>query len=181
MDSVLPYLLVAFNKAYDFFACMKELVMKMLNVVIESFIEDLWVFPDTNRMPLKVKDSWIQPPYLNANPHMFFYPSQNKFRGVRNPEISTRGKMTDLITIELVNNTGVHLFEMTEFFNSLRWQAEAAPSLYEMVLVYSIISGVIFTQSVLERCSIVVQTLEHESKKISLTDEVMKRPFSGWV
>jgi hypothetical protein len=160
---------------------MKALFLKLLSAIVESFIEDLWVFSDTNTMPLKAKDSWTQPPFLSSEPHMFFYPSQNKFRSIRNTEIATRGKMSDLITIELVNNSGIHLFEMTEFFNSLRWQTERVPSLYEMVLVYSIVSGVIFTKSVLEGCSIVVQTLEHESKKISLADEVVKRPFSGWV
>ena len=178
---MLSILLPWFNKTCDFLECMKALFIKILNAIIESFIEDLWVFSDTNTMPLKAKDSWTQPPFLSSEPYMFFYPSQKKFRSIRNTEIPTRGKMSDLITIELVNNSGIHLFEMTEFFNSLRWQTERVPSLYEMVLVYSIVSGVIFTKPVLEGCSIVIQTLEYESKKISLADEVVKRPFSGWV
>ena len=178
---MLSILLPWFNTAYDFLEYIRVLFIKIVSAVVESFIDDLWVFSDTNTIPLKAKESWSQLTFLTAQPYMFFYPTERKFLNIRNSEIHTRGKMTDLITIELVTSNGVHLYEMTEFFNSLRWKEELVPSLYEMIIVYLMVNRLIFTKTVLEGCSINIQTIDHESKRIFLTDEIVKRPFSGWV
>jgi hypothetical protein len=87
-------------------------------------------------------------------------------------------KMDDIILAELVDSSGVGVCDMSELFHSVSWNF--APSLYELVIVNTLMNKIVVSEEYLNGCVLNVTTLTHPSLSIKMSSSVVKEPFSSW-
>lgn len=147
-------------------------VRRTLHSVKEAHKEDVWVFIDRNSTPLLLKEDKVSDHYTNC---LLFYPKTNIFF-LHNRLVENRIESFDCVDVRLGSQENV-----TGFFMNLRWKQSTAPTLYECVLLYSILKGEpLSKQEITSKCLVVLDS-DASEHTILLGSELAKRRFTSWV
>jgi hypothetical protein len=157
-----------------------ELVCNKVDVAVkaiqDSNVSDVLIFRNRNESPLLYKGNAL--PVLKGS-HLVYSVGDTKFYESAHAHASSEIlKMDDIIMAELVDASGVGVCEMSEFLHSVRWTS--APSVYEFVLVNTLLSKICLSKEYLSTCSLNVTTLENPSLSIKLGDPLVKDDFVSW-
>lgn len=148
-----------------------------LKAVADSNIPNILVFRNRNESPWLLKES--DRPVLKG-PHLCYCINDSKFYELAaftdvSGEIS---RMDDIILAELVDSSGLGVCDMSHLFHSVSWSL--APSLYELVLINTLMNKIVISEEYLNGCVLNVTTLTHPSLSIKMSSTLVKEPFSSW-
>jgi hypothetical protein len=149
-----------------------EWVSLTLHAIQQAHKEDVWIFIDRNSTPLLLKEDKVSDYYTNC---LLFYTKSNTFL-LHNRLVENRTESFDCVDIRLGSQENV-----TGFFMNLRWKQSTAPTLYECVLLYSILKGEPLSKQEITSKSLVVLDSNASEHTILLGSELAKRRYTSWV
>ena len=148
-----------------------EFTRKSVKGILDAHTSKEWVFLSRNTAPWSTTT-------LSDNYPMIYNPSENLFSFNTCDIVASKGSFGDVVTAELKQDDII--YDLSSFFHKVKWytSSNAAPSLYEMSLVYCLSNNLIYTKEKLEKFSLNVLTADGKNIKQPLTkcyDE-----FNGW-
>jgi hypothetical protein len=148
-----------------------------VKAVKDSNIPDSLVFRNRNECPWRLKEN---SGYVLKGVSLCYSVNERKFYDLPGT-VSPVKRMDDIILADLIDISGNSICDMSEFLHSLRWTDSASPSLYELVLVNTLLNKIVASHEYLQGCTLKVMTLTtNPSLKIKLSSEKVKEPFTSW-
>ena len=129
----------------------------------------IWVFTHRNACPWRTTT-------IPRN-ILYFHPEKKSFC-VKTRTPTTKKRMDDLVTAEIFDSNNILVADVSEFFQSI--SLEAAPSLYEIVLLSFLRNNILLTQDELETYTLRVMTIDIDTLDISLNSTKAKEDFVSW-
>ena len=164
---MLLQLLSLLNFITNLYEKIQAFVSKSWSAASKAHIPDVWVFTHRNATPWQGKE---------AIPNtLSFYPEKNQFF----KDATSKKSMDDLVTAEILDASGLLVSDATEFFHNIRW-SEIAPSVYEIVLLFFLLQGIVFPKELLTSYALRVMTINAETLDIPLNNSKAWEEFSGW-
>lgn len=148
-----------------------DIAIKAIN---DSSIPDTLIFRKRNESPWLVKEN---AGHVIKDVRLCYSVTHNNFfdfTGIPMEE----NKMEDIIVAELLDASGQSICDMSSFFHSMKWSF--APSMYECVIVNTLLNKIVVSDKYLEECSLNIMTLTNPSLKIELSSKFAKEPFVSW-
>lgn len=159
----LPYLVYAVNSL----GYVKDAVLFFCECVYEGYTEKRWIFTERNTYPVMLSSSWRTEPLM-----LTYDPATHTFgQGICD-------KTTlDIVTAEL--KTPSITYDMSSFLYSVKWYL-AAPSLYELVLLFLLHEKVCLSADMVSSYTLTVLTSDAEEHAIELNSPLAKQSFRGF-
>ena len=129
----------------------------------------IWVFTHRNACPWRTTT-------IPTN-ILYFHPEKKSFC-VKTRTSTTKKRMDDLVTAEILDSNNILVADVSEFFQSI--SLESAPSLYEIVLLSFLRNNILLTQDELETYTLRVMTIDIDTLDISLNSTKAKEDFVSW-
>ena len=158
-----------------------ELVCDKVDVAVQAIkdsnVSDLLLFRNRNESPWVVKENAI--PVLKGD-HLCYSVNEKRFYNVIGDGFIDFLKMDDIIMAELVDVSGLGVCDMSDFLHSVKWNSSSAPSVYEFVLVNTLLSKLCLSKEYLSNCVLNVTTLQNPLISIALSNPLAKEDFLTW-
>ena len=158
-----------------------ELTKKTIKGIRDAHVSENWYFRARNECPWPIKENHLlnnlstEAVWFPENQRMYF--KENNRAG---DEITVHS-FSDVVTAELYNSDKSLQYDLSSFFHTFSWRsARAAPSLYEVVLLYSLTNNLFFSKSQLEGFTLEVLNAEGETVLLRLENTHAQREFHGW-
>jgi hypothetical protein len=151
-----------------------EWCVRSLRAIEHAHKEDMYIFLSRNTHPVHVKGDWAG---LRDNSFVFStetnrFTRQNRIQPQQNHRF-------DVVTVGLDTNGG-EMFDLSPLFMDVSWKDQAAPSPYEMVLLWAIMSNKSYSLQELDSFHLTVMDSDANDHRLSLQNEIVRRPFTGW-
>jgi hypothetical protein len=175
--SLLSYGVYLINTLYS----IQSNVSYLVETVYEGYREKRWIFPQRNAYPVMTSSSWNNRDadgngclalYSVQGEMLTYYPATYTFAPSDSDKISL-----DIVTAELTTPFGV--YDLSSFFYSVKWHL-AAPSLYELVLLFLLHEKLCLTTSTLDSSALTILTSDAEEHVIEMNSVVARQPFRGF-
>jgi hypothetical protein len=165
--------LCMFNWVTDSYYATYKWCVKSVRAIEDAHKEDVYIFLTRNTHPISVKGDWS-----GLRDNAFVYNIKTK-RFIRHNRIQTHlNNRFDIVSVELHSNEN-HI-DISPLFHEVGWKEMAAPSAFEMVLLWSIIENKSYSIQDIEEMNIEVMDSDANTHTISLRGEISHRPFTGW-
>ena len=178
--SLLSYGVYLINTLYS----IQSNVSYLVETVYEGYREKRWIFPQRNAYPVMTSSSWNNRDaaiplrngclalYSVQGAMLTYYPEKYTFAPSDSDKISL-----DIVTAELTTPFGV--YDLSSFFYSVKWYL-AAPSLYELVLLFFLHEKLCLSTYTLDSSSLTILTSDAEEHVIEMNSVVARQPFRGF-
>jgi hypothetical protein len=166
--------MILFNVVVKFVETVYDKATVAVKAIKDSYASDILIFRNRNESPWPSKESPL--PVLKGS-HLFYSVNAKKFYYVEDE--SEVSKMDDIIVAQLVDKSGLDVCDMSEFFHLVKWPSYGPPSIYELVLVQTLLSGLCLSKEFLSTCVLNVTTLEY-SFSVKLNNPLVKDDFISW-
>ena len=194
MDSLYNWIvlngIVLFNVIMGFIEAACDTVDVAVKAINDSKVSDILIFRNRNESPWPVKGNAI--PVLKGS-HLCYSANNKKFYDLNSDEYAASTalepleplatdllKMDNIILAELVDKSGNNVCDMSDFLHSVKWPSNSPPSVYELVLVNTLLHKVCLSKEYLSKCALHVTTLENPFLSIKLSNPLMKDDFISW-
>uniref|UniRef100_A0A6C0KPN9 Uncharacterized protein n=1 Tax=viral metagenome TaxID=1070528 RepID=A0A6C0KPN9_9ZZZZ len=183
--------LVAFHWVSLYIEILMDLTKKTAYGILDAHRPSTWLFAERNTVP------WIKKmsgEVKNSSYPMVYSPETNSFilnaRGAKgtkgtkgaNGANGVKGVFGDVVTVELVNSDRIISFDMSSFFHEVSWSGDAdlAPSLYEIVLLFLLTNDILFTVESMKGFSLEVLTADSKEYTVLLNSPAALENFKSW-
>ena len=191
MDSLYNWIvlngIVLFNVIMGFIEAACDTVDVAVKAINDSKVSDVLIFRNRNESPWSVKGNAL--PVLKGS-HLSYSVNNKKFYDLNSDEYAASTalidsgvdllKMDNIILAELVDKSGNSVCDMSDFLHSVKWPSNSAPSVYELVLVNTLLHKVCLSKEYLSKCILHVTTLDNPFLSIKLSNPLMKDDFISW-
>jgi hypothetical protein len=147
-----------------------------VKAIKDSDVSDILVFRNRNESPLLYKENAL--PVLKGS-HLCYSVDDAEFYESSESE-SEFLKMDDIILAELVDASGLGVCDMSHFLHSVKWESNSPPSVYELVLVNTLLSKICLSKQFLATCVLNVTTLENPLVCVKLNNPSVRDDFLSW-
>jgi hypothetical protein len=161
----IPYIVYIINGVYS----IKDSFFYAVDLLREGYREKHWVFTQRNTYPVMVSSAWtIESQVLTYSPET----------GFGQGTAQDKNTLEDVVTAELTTPSGKS-YDLSTFFYSVKWYS-AAPSLYELVLVYFLHEKICLSTDMIDSFTLTVMTSDAEEHDIPLEGALAKASFRGF-
>ena len=161
--SLLSYGVYLINGLYG----IQSAALYFLETVYEGYREKRWVFAERNAYPVMLSSIWrTEPLMITYDPATFTFG-----QGIADKQ------SLDIVTAEL--KTPSTTYDLSSFLYSVKWYL-AAPSLYELVLLYLLHEKTCLSTDMLDSYTLHVLTSDAEEVVIDLHSPLAKQSFRGF-
>ena len=175
---VITYSLVSWHWITLLWANTSEFIWKTVRGIRDAHVPDYWYFCARNECPWPLKESQHIDRF---SAEAMWAPAIQRMYFRENSQSGTTHSFNDVVTAELYNSDKSVQYDVSSFFHTFSWRSvRAAPSLYEVVLLYCLTHNIIFRKSQLEGFTLEVMTAEGEIIKQRLDSIRSYSFFDSW-
>jgi hypothetical protein len=178
---VITYSLVSWHWITFLWATGADFTWKTVRGIRDAHTPEHWYFCARNECPWPLKES--EPTNIFSTEAMWVPNIQRMYfrENCQSGDLNTTHSFNDVVTAELYNSDKSIQYELSSFFHTFTWRSvRAAPSLYEVVLLYSLSHNLLFRKSHLEGFTLEVMTAEGEIIKQRLDSTRSYSFFDSW-
>jgi hypothetical protein len=161
-----------------------ELSVGLTNVTVRGIrnahTPEIWLFRERNECPWRIHRGQDEHPSLEFTNVATWIPSHQRLY-FRQNDSQTNQSFNDVVTAELYNTDKRLQYDLSSFFHTFSWRsASAAPSLYEVVLLYCLSQNLFFSKAQLEGFTLEIMTAEGDTILATLSSAHTRIDFEGW-
>jgi hypothetical protein len=179
---IITYSLVSWHWITLLYANASDFTWKTVRGICDAHTPEQWYFPARNECPWPLKDTettnnffLMEAMWVPTMQRMYFR------ENYRDGNENTIHSFNDVVTAELYNADKSVQYELSSFFHTFSWRSvRAAPSLYEVVLIYCLSNNLLLRKSQLEGFTLEVMTAEGEIIKQRLDSTRSYSFFDTW-
>lgn len=178
---IITYSLVSWHWITFLWATGADFTWKTVRGVRDAHTPESWYFRARNECPWPMKENQIP---ITFSTEAMWTPRLHRmyFReNYQSGDINTTHSFSDLVTAELYNSDKSLVYDMSSFFHTFSWRSvRAAPSLYEIILLYCLSHNLMFRKSQLEEFTLEVMTADGETIKQRMDSTRALTFFNDW-
>lgn len=165
--------LISLHWAHTMWTTVYTTTCRTVRAAFEINMNQVWVFTGRNMNP------WVLPEYkMGAQYPLVYYPSTSTF--VFSNSVDTHNFAT-LVTAELKDSEGLVKHDMSTFFHSTKWISnQYAPSLYELCIVYFLMTDLLVMNEYIDSLTLCVMTSDGNEHKQPLSHIASHMNFTDW-
>ena len=178
---IITYSLVSWHWITLLWATGADFTWKTVRGIRDAHTPETWYFPARNECPWPMKENQIPNTF---SPEAMWTPRLQRMyfneHNRANDELTVHS-FNDVVTAELYNADKILHYDVSSFFHTFSWRSvRAAPSLYEVVLLYCLSYNIFLSKSQLEGFTLEVMTAEGEIIKQRLDSRRSYSFFDTW-
>jgi hypothetical protein len=175
---IITYSLVSWHWITLLYANASDFTWKTVRGIRDAHIPENWYFHARNECPWPLKES---EPTNNFSAEAMWVPNMQRMYFRENSQSGTTHSFNDVVTAELYNSDKSIQYDLSSFFHTFSWRSvRAAPSLYEVVLIYCLSNNLLLRKSQLEGFTLEVMTAEGETILLRLHSSHATVSFDTW-
>lgn len=179
---IITYSLVSWHWITLLWEAGAHFTWKTVRGIRNAHTPEIWLFRERNECPWRIYRGQDENPSVEFTNVATWIPSHQRLY-FRQPGTAqqTNQSFNDVVTAELYNTDKSLQYDLSSFFHTFSWRTSgAAPSLYEVVLLYSLSHNLFFSKTQLEGFTLEILTAEGDTILAKLSSAHTRIDFESW-
>lgn len=172
--SAIQWSLIGYHWATEAIIYGYELLSKTVRGIRDAHSDETWIFLDPNCIPYVIKGK-----HWDGKTSSVYFPETHTFMKSTREIFEGRYRQFDVVTAEIEYGNG-EITCCSELFHNVRWSPGAAPSLFEMFLLYTLHNDRPYTTDEIYKFTLNVMDSNGDEYKIKMDSEKVMEAFHGW-